>query len=552
MLLRIATLVLCFALSPMVAKAQETRLTAEQWREDIAALTGAIKEHHPDPFWSASEEEFDKATADLIRDLPAFSDKDIALRLAAIVARVEDGHTRLSLPRAHPAFGFNPSHTGPDKAAHETLTFSTLPFRFYLFEEGLFIIEAAEGHEQYIGARVVAFGETSTEDAIVAAKPILYAENDMGAKVLAADRLALPDVLQHVGLIDNVSSVSMVLEKDNEVNAVNIAPLAKSAKPKIVSASFEAPLLRRQNPDDLKWHERIAGERAWYIQLDEIEAFPEVLLSDFLAEALQQAKRARAKSILLDLRVNHGGTGSFNPSVINALAQSGYNEYGLLFVLTGRETFSAAASLMSAFEQYTNAIFVGEPAGARPSSYGDPQRIQLPNSNLTLRVSTIFWRSWLAGEFRPFIETHIDAPIRAADYFAGRDAAIEAALSYAPPVSIASQMAELFEKEKLQSGLLRFLTWLNSPSSNGHDAADDLIAYGHRYLDDGELRKGRFMMVMARDYYPTSASARAGLGRAMELIDDLESARRRYKEALELDPNNVMAKEGLARLAAKR
>ncbi|NNL87519.1 MAG: tetratricopeptide repeat protein [Marinicaulis sp.] len=176
----------------------------------------------------------------------------------------------------------------------------------------------------------------------------------------------------------------------------------------------------------------------------------------------------------------------------------------------------------------------------------------MPNSGLTLRVSTLTWPSSFAGDFRPFIETHIDAPPTAADFFAGEDSAIAAALAYVPPDGPAAQMAELFEKEKLQSGLIRFFTWLRSPIDGTHeDAADDLIAYGHDYLDKVELQKGRFMMAMARDYFPTNADARAGLGRAMELNDDPESARERYKEALELDPDHEGAKEGLARLAAQ-
>ena len=121
-----------------------------------------------------------------------------------------------------------------------------------------------------------------------------------------------------------------------------------------------------RNSDEKKWHMRIPGERAWYIQFDEIELFPEAPISDFMGDALRSARRARAEKVLLDLRRNHGGSSSFNPAIINALAQSEYNEYGRLYVLTGRETFSAASMLMGAFEEYVNAIFVGEPSGARP------------------------------------------------------------------------------------------------------------------------------------------------------------------------------------------
>ncbi|MHA7873413.1 MAG: tetratricopeptide repeat protein, partial [Hyphococcus sp.] len=319
----------------------------------------------------------------------------------------------------------------------------------------------------------------------------------------------------------------------------------------IVRPSFDVSPLALRNSDQKKWHARVPGERAWYVKIDEIEAFPDYHLSDFMADALRAARRARAEKLLLDIRDNHGGSASFNAAVVNALSQSEYNKYGRLFVLTGRETFSAASMLMSSLERYTNAVFVGEPSGARPSHFGDPKKIQLPNSGLTLRVSTLAWRSWLAGDFRAYIETHIDAPPTATAYFAGRDPAIEAALAYAPPANAAAEMAELFDKNKIQAGVVRFLAWLNAPVDGTHDAVADLLAIGHHYLDAGELRLGRFMMVMARDYYPANADARAGLGRALELNGDAESARRRYEEALEIDSNNDAAKRGLARLAGE-
>ena len=548
MLQSIPTLALCFLLTSFAAVAQPRELTDSQWREDITAAVDAIRADHPDPFRALTSEEFDEKTAALIEELPALSDKDIALRLAALVARIEDGHTRLALPRSIPELGFNPAHA-VDEPAHEAMTFSSLPFRFFLFEEGLYIVEAIKGFEEAIGAKVLTFGDTPADDAVAAVRPVLYAENDFTVKLYAADRLALTDVLRHFGLIDNAGAITLTLERDGATEMLSIAPHA-GGEYEIVKTEYETPPLAMQNSDKKRWYARIPGERALFIKMDEIEMFPETPTADFMAKALREAKRIRAKKILLDLRDNTGGSASFNAAIVNAFAQSEYNDYGRLFVLTGRKTFSAASMLMVAFEEYVNAIFVGEPSGARPTTYGDPRRIKLPNSGLTLRISTLIWPSSFAGDFRPFIETHIDAAPTAVDFFTGNDSAIEAALSYSPPIGPAAQMAELFEKEKLQSGLIRFFTWLRSPIDGSHEeAADDLIAYGHDYLEREELRKGRFMMAMARDYFPTNADARAGLGRAMELNDDPESARERYQEALELDPAHQGAKEGLSRLA---
>ena len=61
---------------------------------------------------------------------------------------------------------------------------------------------------------------------------------------------------------------------------------------------------------------------------------------------------------------------------------------------------------------------------------------------MTLRVSTIYWHSWLANDFRDAINPHIPAPLSSADHFAGVDPALEAALSYTAPPTLGEHTEE--------------------------------------------------------------------------------------------------------------
>ena len=47
---------------------------------------------------------------------------------------------------------------------------------------------------------------------------------------------------------------------------------------------------------------------------------------------------------------------------------------------------------MTLLERWTPATFVGEPTGDPPNGYGDPKRTVLPNSGLTVQVSTLYWQ----------------------------------------------------------------------------------------------------------------------------------------------------------------
>ena len=77
---------------------------------------------------------------------------------------------------------------------------------------------------------------------------------------------------------------------------------------------------------------------------------------------------------------------------------------------------------------------------------------------------------------------------------------------------------------------------------------ENFVAMGHRLLDDGFVREGRFVFILVGDYHPASASAQVGWGRAMELEEDLDAAIRHYERALALEPDHAVARQALARL----
>ena len=72
-------------------------------------------------------------------------------------------------------------------------------------------------------------------------------------------------------------------------------------------------------------------------------------------------------------------------------------------------------------------VFVGEPSASRGNVYGDSKKIVLPNSRLTVRVSSLYWQQSDPRDDREFIEVNVAAPLGFADYAAGRDPALEAA-----------------------------------------------------------------------------------------------------------------------------
>jgi len=514
--LRLAAAVLAAILATAVASAAEPA-TTEAWRADLAAVTDMIVENHPEPFRKISREEFEAAVATLNERIPELEETAIIVELARIVALIGDGHTRLALPRQHPGLALSLAHS-PDPEVRESLRFASLPLHFTLFDDGLFITATTAGYEALIGARVDTVGRMPADEAVSAVAAISYAENAQGHKVMSADRLTLPEVLYHLGISEHPDRLMLGVTLTNGRTATRDIPSLHDAASDVLQA--------RPGTEDVLWRARrnerafsaaIADGAALYLQLNEITAPDGQQFADVIARAIDAAQRQEAGRLVLDLRHNHGGNGSWNAAIIDGLARSRWNEYGSLYVLIGRRTFSAAQSLLGELERYTDVIFVGEDSGSSPTHFGDPVKEQLPNSGLTLRVSTIRWHSWLAGEFRESTSPHLSVAYRSADYLHGRDPVLQAALDHNAPAGIAAQTEELLRRGSIQNAAIRFLRHHTDTSVYPHDSVDEVVAAGHRLLDEGRIQAGFYMMVLAADFHPASAAAANGLSRAREM-----------------------------------
>jgi hypothetical protein len=123
--------------------------------------------------------------------------------------------------------------------------------------------------------------------------------------------------------------------------------------------------------------------------------------------------------------------------VRGAIARPGLWKPGHLFVLIDAKTFSAAQNLVNALERWTPAMFVGEPTGGAPSSYGDSKRITLPESGLTLRVSSLYWQDTGPLDRRDATAPQVAAPRTVADLQSGSDPALAAVRSLSRPQGLA-------------------------------------------------------------------------------------------------------------------
>lgn len=400
-------------------------LTIRRWREDLAFLRTAMPAHHGNLFHTMTRAQFDSALDAIERRVPVLARHQVIVELARLAALIGDGHSNVSPWR--------------DSA----IAFHALPVAFYWFANGLTIRAATAAHADLLGAGVLAIGGVSVDSAIARVRPLIARDNEMGVRAYAPILLQMPEVLQAVGLTTDVAHVELAVSQAGRRRTIvlepaGLYPIATGEtdhtwdhRPGWVDARDGAATpLWLSDPGETYWFRLLSESRTLYCQLNAIQQNPADSLDRFLARALAAADSGGALRFVLDLRLNGGGNGQWNTGVVRALIKSRYDAPGRLFVITGRRTWSAAEMLIDAIETYTDAIFVGEPSASRGNVFGDSQRLVLPNSHVTLRVSTLYWQFWDPRDRRPWIAPTVPAALTSLDYAAGRDPALAAAIAY--------------------------------------------------------------------------------------------------------------------------
>ncbi|GAB4534678.1 MAG: hypothetical protein Tsb0010_14850 [Parvularculaceae bacterium] len=525
------------------ALAQPVVLTPEQWRADLAELVQTVEDNHPDPFFAGNEEAFRAAVAALHDDIEALTDKEIIVRMAQITALLEDGHTRLAFPREYEQLGFSFSHSEPARPHDERLAFRSLPLKFYEFADGMHISEAAPGYEALLGARIIAVDGMPVEEVRARLRTVNYNDNDFTNILLTGDRMNLIEALHALGAARAADSVSLTIERFGEdaESVVEISPLEPGdpRADQFVARNGALWLTDKRTPF---WTRDLPDRNALYVKLNEIARPPEIYLGDAMRDALAHAEAMDFGKIVIDLRHNHGGSGGFNRGVVTALLDSPYNRFGKLYVLVGRETFSAAQMLLNELEQYTDALFVGEGSGSTPDQYGDPRRIQLANSGVTLRVSRLYWSSWRAFEPRDGTAPHLIAPLGIDDYMAERDPVLERALAHASPVSLAALVGETIDNGLNWDGarilLSRHLTDHRVLDRDLSRLGEELLAAAGGYETEESFITALFLYDLSRNFLPADRRPYLGWARAALAAGEAGEARNALEQGLNVLPGD--------------
>lgn len=382
------------------------------WRRDLDLLYEEIKRTNPDYRDKPFPAEFERRYRDLKAQAPRLSDEEIYFGIQRMLAPLHQGHVFVG--------------TLADNRY--------LPLWLYAFPEGIFVIGAPDDRKELIGARVVSLGSLSVDEAWRRLSEAQSVDGDMQF-VWQASRLADASALKGMGAVKTADAVTLTLETRDGRRLSIAMPTVATPPPMEQNRRWDrlgapppgvTPPLFLSHMLDVFWQQPAPEHDALYVQLNNVMDAPKESLTDYGKRLWTLLDQQRPKNLVLDLRHNNGGDSTTYVELLRTVIAFSSTPGHKVYVLIGRRTYSAAANLVTDLDRLVSPTFVGEATSECCALYGDPATLQLPWSKLYVEVTALKWQLSYPGDARREISPDIPVQFTAADYFAGRDPALDA------------------------------------------------------------------------------------------------------------------------------
>jgi tetratricopeptide (TPR) repeat protein len=384
-------------------------LTREEgWSYDLDFFLAEIRRLHYSYRANPLPAGFEEGLRLLRGRIPKLSDAAMGPEIQRLLARLGDGHTRLQ--------GAAPRQ---------------IPFAFYEFSDGMFAIDAPP-ECGCLGDRVVALGSTPTQTAVRKITPFLSVDNAMGVRLQAPIYLRFTEYLRAAGIAPSENEVVVSFEGPGGKHQFTAKPTGQPPfgrrlfPSKLASAG---PIPRYlQHVSDNYWMETLPDGKTVYFQFNQVLDEPGHTIEQFAVGLRAALAGSKIQNLIVDVRHNSGGNLNLFTPLLRSIITFETSHGGTgLYVIVGRQTFSAAQVFVNELDHYTSAVIAGEPTGSRPNFVGESVPTTLPYSGLQMTISTRYHQTDDQDQ-RTWIAPRIPVELSSEDYFANRDPVLDAVL----------------------------------------------------------------------------------------------------------------------------
>ncbi|HEX2591426.1 MAG TPA: hypothetical protein VHL34_08010 [Rhizomicrobium sp.] len=450
-------LVLFFALSgPVVAFADEPppqpSMSRADWASDLDTLYTQMQAIHPALHHHTSAAAMDAYVASFRKTIPTADWPHYVMGLYRLLALVGDGHTTF-FPQPDAGPGFDTRY----------------PILPRAFADGVYVVAADKAYAGAVGGKIVAIVGHTTADVFQTLTAYWDHENEGWVLNWLPFMLRRPGYLHGADIVsgDIAAPLVVTIEKNGVRHDVSIKPVPAADDAK----GMESAWLHARDESRIAHPTTLHGKdtpfdfvalddgKVVYAVYNQCEDSDKETVAAFADRLFKFIDTHSVDKLIIDIRENGGGDNYKNqPLLLGMIKARGIDRPGHLFVLTSRRTFSAAQNFANQAERWTQALFVGEPTGSSPNLYGDAKQFELPKTHLHPMVSTLYWEDSDPKDTRVWLLPDIAASQTYADYVAGRDAALEAALAYKPDPAVVTlpPNAHWFRKSQKAGWILAF------------------------------------------------------------------------------------------------
>lgn len=347
------------------------------WIEDIEYLAKNLEKRHKNLYHTISKEEFANEIENMKKNLNNLTSIGKFVELKSIVAKVGDGHTRISYD----------------------IPLNWFPITLQSFDDGIYVIECTSGYEEILGTRLVGINGTRVEDVIADMMKMISHDNEIDLLSEVEFNIRCADFLKYYNVIDRVESASFDFEKlTGERISVSLDSYYHKERPTdwlSIIDKYESinNILYTQNINDIYWYKYFEEDNLVYFQYNRCMEDKNRPIKEFISELLDFCKDNQVNKFVFDVRNNGGGNSRIIEPLIEGLARNELiNQHGNLYVVIGESTYSSAILNTLKLKNETNAILIGKATGGRPNHYGEIKAFNLPNSGLTVWYSTKYFQ----------------------------------------------------------------------------------------------------------------------------------------------------------------
>ena len=371
--------------------------------DDLAAIDDAVRHVHADAFAAVPEATWARRVAELRATWPGLEPDQRVVGLAGL-AGLLDTHTQ-----------FFP--TSDERIFDAYL---------YRFPEGLYVVAADDA--SLVGSRLLAVGTTPVTTIEPRVRGLIPGDNQ-SARDNNIWVLGYPDYLHGLGFVPSKQQADFeVLGRDGRrrtasVGSVDIGKFSDAHQIRGSLAGDATEAVRRRG--EPLWSRVDTSHRAFLLSLNDYTGDG---VDAALASMTAALRAGTVNHVVIDMRYLRGGNPTpFLPIVSAVAADPHLRTKAALTVLIGRENESAGTVMAEAFDTQTAALMVGEPTPAMADNFLCPcTDVPLPISGYTFSVPTTRAGN---GDARRAVVPDVLMRMTAADFFAGRDKVLVAALT---------------------------------------------------------------------------------------------------------------------------